>query len=121
MPLKSGSSDETISANIAQLVSEGYPQDQAIAIAYREAGRSNQERLEDWTQTTVAPDGSVSVTSDPEGDEPLPSSAVCPYCGKHIAMESRVLGNHRVPGGVCDGAGRTVSRVEMGRAVLRSS
>jgi len=40
MPLKKGSSDETISENIAELVRSGHPQDQAVAIAYKEAGRS---------------------------------------------------------------------------------
>lgn len=43
MPLKEGSSDETISANIAELVKAGHDPKQAAAIAYREAGRSNQE------------------------------------------------------------------------------
>ena len=40
MPLKQGKSDEAISENISRLVHEGYPQDQAVAIAYSEAGRS---------------------------------------------------------------------------------
>jgi hypothetical protein len=34
MPLKSGSSPETISSNISQLRHEGYPEKQAVAIAY---------------------------------------------------------------------------------------
>lgn len=41
MPLKSGSSKETISNNIAELVNAGHPQQQSIAIAMKEAGKSN--------------------------------------------------------------------------------
>lgn len=40
MPLKTGSSDEVISQNIRQLISEGYPPNQAAAIAYSKAGRT---------------------------------------------------------------------------------
>jgi phage head maturation protease len=43
MPLQSGSSDAVISENIATLMHEGYPQEQAIAIAYEHAGRSRKE------------------------------------------------------------------------------
>ncbi len=39
-PLKRGSSDATIHYNIRKLIHEGYPQKQAVAIAYRKAGRS---------------------------------------------------------------------------------
>lgn len=45
MPLKRGSSNKTISANIRTLRHEGYPQKQAIAIAYRKAGRSRKNAL----------------------------------------------------------------------------
>ena len=38
MPLKKGKSKAAVSANIARLVKEGYPQKQAIAIAMRTAG-----------------------------------------------------------------------------------
>jgi len=38
MPLKKGKDRKTISENIARLIREGYPKDQAVAIAYRNAG-----------------------------------------------------------------------------------
>lgn len=40
MPLKQGSSDATVSANIRELVSSGRPQKQAVAIAMSVAGKS---------------------------------------------------------------------------------
>jgi hypothetical protein len=44
MPLLEGSSDETISKNIAELMRTGkYDQKQAIAIAFSKAGRSRND------------------------------------------------------------------------------
>jgi hypothetical protein len=40
MPLRRGSSNQVISDNIRTLRHDGYKQKQAIAIAYRKAGRS---------------------------------------------------------------------------------
>lgn len=44
MPLRKGRSRATISANIRRLIEEGYPRDQAIAIALRVAGRQKRQK-----------------------------------------------------------------------------
>lgn len=45
MPLKEGPSEDTISANIKELVSAGHDPKQAAAIAYKKAGKSNQHKF----------------------------------------------------------------------------
>lgn len=45
MPLKKGSSQKTISSNIAELIKAGHPRDQAVAAAYRMAGKSKKKGL----------------------------------------------------------------------------
>jgi hypothetical protein len=44
MPLFQGDTDQIIQMNIRKLISEGYNQDQAVAIAYAEADKYRKAR-----------------------------------------------------------------------------
>ncbi len=44
MPLMEGSSEETVSKNISELMHSGRPQNQAVAIAMSKAGKSKKKR-----------------------------------------------------------------------------
>ncbi len=48
MPLQKGSSEEVISANIAELIKAGHPKDQAVAIAMREEGKMKPNSIRVW-------------------------------------------------------------------------
>jgi phage I-like protein len=55
MPLRSGPSKKAVSENIGRLIGEGYPRAQAIAIAYRTAGRARKATLDLGTADVHAP------------------------------------------------------------------
>lgn len=71
MPLEAGSSQQTIKANIAKLISEGYSPEQASAIAYEKAGSSR----------TTDINGYVEIK-----DNPISKVGVFPYSGAQIGL-----------------------------------
>lgn len=81
MPLKKGSSQEVISANIKELINAGHSPEQAKAIAYREAGLAN--------DSMVAFDKASARSYDDNGHLIVDSTiitkaAVNPYYGSEI-------------------------------------
>lgn len=44
VPLKKGKSEKTIAANVRKLIKEGYGRAQAVAIAYRSAGKTRKKK-----------------------------------------------------------------------------
>jgi hypothetical protein len=68
MPLKEGSSRETMSENIAEMVKAGHPQKQAIAAAYREAGKDALSGVDSIAAQTTITD---AVSSGPGLDAVL--------------------------------------------------
>lgn len=88
MPLQKGSDNATVGANIKELIAAGHPRDQAIAIALKEAGRSNQDSALMDLINVWFPSGAV-VSMDPEGDEARAgamSAAAVPFAGVRFAI-----------------------------------
>lgn len=74
MPLESGSSDEVISRNIAEMIRAGHPRDQAVAAAYRSAGRTMKKADEEPAEdAAMAPEA---------GDEPMAKALLLVFRAK---------------------------------------
>jgi hypothetical protein len=72
MPLKEGSSHEVVGENIKTEMAHGKPQAQAVAIALKEAGLSNQDTAKDAGPLNPA---DVSAAPLPDPGDPLPQPA----------------------------------------------
>ena len=80
MPLKKGSSKETIEENIRKLIAEGRDPKQAAAIAYREAGLAQDALAFDLQSVRKKDiDGRLHVALSP-----ISKANVCPYYGFEI-------------------------------------
>lgn len=84
MPLKSGNSAATRSANIAELIKSGYEPKQAEAIAYSEARKTKDELLAKPTSPSVRKvdqNGFITIEANP-----ISRSGVFQYLGSSIGM-----------------------------------
>lgn len=86
MPLKEGSSNETVSENIKEMMHSGHPQNQAIAASMKEAGKSNQD-VEKPDPAT----GPMSTKGPYGTSEGLPKTAgvtdAPKDCGREMSMD----------------------------------
>jgi len=99
MPIRSGHSQEVISANIGELIKAGHKRSQAAAIAYREAGKAAKDmKPEDWDGLVS---GLVKFFSE-EADEPehaedgwhvrlAADRAIGPFVSRDMAERARAL------------------------------
>jgi hypothetical protein len=89
MPLEKGSSEEVISRNIAELRKAGHPEEQAVAIAMREAGKAKDDDEVSAAQDHVAFDRASVRSYDSDGHlrvetANISKATVNPYYGREI-------------------------------------
>src|ERR1700753_211727 len=82
MPLEKGSSEKTISENIAELVRAGHPQKQAEAIAYKEAGEATKDNE---SKRRLDINGFVEIK-----DNPISKVGIFPYSGRQIDSDGQL-------------------------------
>lgn len=76
MLLKDGTSDEVVSANVTQLVTEGVAPDVAVVKAYLHAGRSRCEAGLAAAAMSQSPEGHDIAQPDATGFRPAPARMV---------------------------------------------
>lgn len=84
MPLEQGSSKEIIGRNIAELIKSGHKKDQAVAIAFKEAGQAydgSYDTMDEGEGSSRQVDNNGFVTVP---DNPISRSGVFKYLGKNL-------------------------------------
>ena len=93
MPLQKGSSQEVISANIAELIKAGHDKDQAVAIAMKEAGQTkDSEKIRFYVTGQL----SENIAETPEGYL-LCSNVPITRTGEFVYKGSELTGNDGKP------------------------
>lgn len=91
MPLEHGSSSAAISHNIAEMIRAGHPKDQAVAAAYREAGKSRSNELGGFVGPGGGP-GQSAQEDVPIRTSPGPQAMTSPVDGMTGGFRTNELG-----------------------------
>jgi hypothetical protein len=93
MPLKEGKSQEVVSKNISELRHSGYPQEQAIAIAMRKAGKPKPDdaHITSHPGKDIKPDDNLHLGFTKGTSEPVKklTSAIDSLVARMDAFEKR--------------------------------
>lgn len=123
MPLKSGSSQKTISSNISEMIHAGHPQKQAIAAALETARRA---KAEGGPMDYRKPDMSIPQPSNPMGGTPhmIHTGPIhSPVAGRtdHLPMNVP-SGSYVIPADIISsmGEGNTMAGFKIARKMFSS-
>lgn len=89
MPLKQGSSEATVSANIAELVRAGHPHKQAAAIAYKTAGRDESAETKERDSGKLTEQERAEADRDHASREDMPATAFLEPDGRKYPVKEK--------------------------------
>lgn len=131
MPLAKGSSKETISKNISEMIHSGHPRDQAIAAALNIARKHRDDGGMTFTKTIEGGGADLSnrpadlsyTRADPEGPKPHSGPIHSPVAGRtdHLPMHVK-SGSYVIPADIVSamGEGNTMAGFKAARRMFAS-